>query len=126
MITLQGTVISGEQIGERQGYPTANFRRHILRGSNLTDGVYIARTSLGGRQYRALLVIGVRGKRKQRQGKVELYILSYPKQVMYGRRVRFHVYKKIRPLYTYARERDLIARIKKDIQEARAYRYPHA
>ncbi len=124
MITLTGKVIPGEQIGERQGYPTANFRKHILRGTDLSDGVYIARTTINKRQYRALLVIGVPGKRVQRQGKVELYILSYPRQVMYGKHITFSVYKKLRPLYTYIRERDLLARIKKDVQAARAYQYP--
>lgn len=124
MITITGTVIPGEQIGERQGYPTANFTRHHLRGRRLADGLYIASTAINGRWYRAILVIGVRGIRRQRNGKVELYILDHPKRVMYGKKITFSVYKKLRPLITFDREVDLLRQIQKDIQDTRRYRYP--
>lgn len=123
-LLIQGVVIRGEQIGERQGFPTANFSRSVLRGTNLTAGVYIAHTVLRSRRYRALAVIGVPGKRIQKRGKVELYILNYPRQVLYGRRVEFIVHKKIRPLYWYQRESALIMRIRRDVEIARQHQFP--
>ncbi|MBI5037425.1 MAG: riboflavin kinase [Candidatus Kerfeldbacteria bacterium] len=123
-VVVQGMVIRGEQIGERQGYPTANFSGSVLRGTGLTAGVYVARTVLRGRSYRALAVFGVPGKRIQKRGKTELYILNHPNRVLYGQRISFIVYKKIRPLYWYQREAALLARIRRDIRIARAYRYP--
>ncbi|MFZ6035593.1 MAG: riboflavin kinase [Patescibacteria group bacterium] len=124
LITISGTVISGEQIGERQGYPTANFSRHVLRRSGLGNGIYIASITIGTRWYRAVAVIGVPGVRVQRRGKVELYIIDYPRRELYGRRLQFVVYKKIRPIRRYRQSADLMARIRADIRAARKFHYP--
>ncbi|MDP2685551.1 MAG: riboflavin kinase, partial [bacterium] len=44
MEVIKGKVIHGENIGQKQGYPTANLSRRVLVNKKISKGVYIAET----------------------------------------------------------------------------------
>lgn len=119
-ILISGKVIRGENIGEKQGYPTANLSPIVLRHKKISSGVYIAKTKLKNKWYRSILIIGVPGVKIQKKGKVESYLLDYNKQI-YGCQLVIEVVKKIRPINKYKNTPALIARIKKDISVVRDY-----
>ena len=120
MEILRGKVIRGEQIGEKQGYPTANLSRRVLANKKISNGVYVAETKIGNKIYKSLLVVGVPGIKKQKVGKVEVYFLKF-KGNLYGQQIEVKPLKKIRPLFEYDEHIKLIARIKMDIRMAENY-----
>lgn len=120
MRVLKGKVIHGENIGKKQGYPTANLSRRVLLNKNITNGVYISETNLLNKKYPSILVVGVPGVCKFKKGKVEIFLLN--KRInLYGKEIVVCVLKKIRPLYFYRDRTKLLARIKKDIITTKNY-----
>lgn len=119
-VQISGKVIRGENIGEKQGYPTANLSPSVLRNKKIGSGVYIAKTKLKNKWYRSILIIGVPGVKIQKKGKVESYLLDYNQQI-YGCQLVIEVVKKIRPIKKYKNIPALITRIKKDISVVRDY-----
>jgi len=120
MEILKGKVIKGENIGEKQGYPTANLSRRVLNNKNITNGVYIAATIYNNRKYKTILIIGVPGIKKQKKGKVEILFLNFKKNI-YGKNILAQPLTKIRPLKFYSDHNKLIARIEKDIAITKNY-----
>jgi len=120
MRVIKGKVIHGENIGEKQGYPTANLSRRVLIKKNITNGVYISETNLLNKKYASILVVGVPGVRKFKKGKVEIFLL-YKRINLYGKEIVVRVLKKIRPLVIYRDNIKLLARIKKDTKIAKNY-----
>jgi len=122
MIVVRGTVIKGENIGERLGYPTANFSKRVIGNKKISRGVYIANAILGKKEYPALFVLGVPGFKRFKSGKVETYLIGRKNSSrLYGRKLTVRIYKKIRPLKKYSLGKELISRIKKDIKQAKKY-----
>lgn len=117
MRVLKGKVIKGENIGKKQGYPTANLSRRVLIGKNLSPGVYIACATMGRRDYQALVIIGVPSKKDPQQGKVEVFFLDF-KGNLYGKYIFVKIFKKIRPLKFYQDHEKLLNRIRRDITVA--------
>ncbi|MFA6098999.1 MAG: riboflavin kinase [Patescibacteria group bacterium] len=122
MKQISGKIIRGENIGERLGYPTANFSKRSLGRNKIAKGVYAAKAVLGHKEYIALLVMGVPGFKRFKKGKIETYLIGRrDSNYLYGRTLVVKIFKKIRPLKKYTEEKLLIARIKKDIKTARRY-----
>lgn len=57
---LEGTVVSGYQVGRRIGFPTANLRVKEPDKLIPADGVYAVRVALDGKQLNGMLSIGRR------------------------------------------------------------------
>jgi len=120
MKIIKGTVIHGDKIGKKQGYPTANLSRRVLIYKKLNKGVYVATVELKKRTYKALLVIGIPGIKKQKKGKVEVYLLNYQGN-LYNKKLVVRVYKKLRGIKYYKHKVALKKQIYKDIQAAKKY-----
>ena len=56
--TLTGTVVKGQQLGRRIGFPTANIRVPHPAKLIPANGVYLATTSICGEHHRVMLNIG--------------------------------------------------------------------
>jgi len=120
MKILTGKVIHGENIGEKQGYPTANLSPRVLINKKLDKGVYISKTTVGNKKCPSLLIIGVPGVKIQKEGKVEVYILNSRDRI-YSRKIKVEIVKKLRPLVFYKNRRRLLAQIKKDEKTTKQY-----
>ncbi len=120
MENLTGRVIYGENIGDKQGYPTANLSRRVLFNKKISTGVYIAKTTYNQKKYKSILVIGVPGEIKQKKGKVEIFFLNFNRNI-YHKKIEVKPLKKIRPLFFYREHHKLLARIKKDIKITKDY-----
>jgi len=121
MRIIKGTVIRGEKIGKKLGYPTANLSRRVFGRRKMRNGVYAAEVLFGGTTYRALLVIGVPGVRRRfNKGKVEVYLLRF-RGNLYGKKLMVRAYKKLRPIKSYADVTTLKRRIRLDIRQVRHY-----
>ncbi len=120
MEVIKGNVIHGESIGKKQGYPTANLASEVLKDNNIAKGVYIADVFLESKKYHGILVIGVSGIKIQKNGKVEIYLLDY-KGDLYSKEIIIKPIEKIRSLVTFKNNKDLLKRIKEDINIATNY-----
>jgi len=118
--SIKGKVIRGENIGNKQGYPTANLSGRVLVNKKINKGVYIAETLLNNEKYKSILIIGVPGIKKFKKGKVEIYLLNY-RGNLYGKSISVQLIKKIRPLVFYQDHNKLLSQIRKDISIAKDY-----
>lgn len=118
-----GRVVRGAQEGRKTGYPTANFDSRMLREYKLDRGVYAALALTPSRTrpaplsrgdfrngFPAAVIVGVKGKG-------EAHYIGR-RVSCYGKYIAVLILKKIRPLRTFARRRDLIRTIRRDIRTA--------
>lgn len=88
---LQGYVIKGLQNGSKISFPTANL---LLNKENLLlNGVYFGIVILNQKKYKAMINIGLNPTIScNNQIKVEVYILDLPKQELYNRYLKIHIF----------------------------------
>jgi riboflavin kinase/FMN adenylyltransferase len=117
--TVEGKVIRGDHRGSGIGFPTANL--HVREQMLPAYGVYITVTELDGVQWPSVTNIGVRPTVDGSKVSVETHILGYPKEQLYGRRLRVGLVKKIRDEMKFESLDSLIRQIGKDVEQARAF-----
>ncbi|MEK7569706.1 MAG: riboflavin kinase [Patescibacteria group bacterium] len=99
---IRDIVRKGRGYGKKIGYPTIN----INNKSKIKHGVYAGVVRLGKRNYRAGIVIGENA---------EAYLVGYRGNA-YGRTATMEVGKFIRKFKKFKTEKELIAQIKKDLE----------
>lgn len=106
----------GKGYGRTIGFPTINLdRRSFARMKEKPgEGVYTGMAAVGGKTYRAGIVIGP----KDRRGlpRVEAHLIGF-KGNAYGKRASVMPEKFIRKFKKYGSEKELIVQIKKDLAE---------
>jgi riboflavin kinase/FMN adenylyltransferase len=114
---IRGRVVPGHRRGRLLGFPTAN-----LETSNeiLPEGVFITRTVVRGRAYPSLTSVGTNPTFGPHPLSVETLLLGFAGS-LYGAGVAVRFLKKIRPTRAFADADSLTARIRRDIDEARAW-----
>jgi riboflavin kinase / FMN adenylyltransferase len=109
-----GTVVKGDTLGRKLGYPTANIDPHneVVPPS----GVYAVRVALEGKKYTGILNIGyrptIKGDKQMSQA-VEAHIFDFEGDV-YGCDIEITFEKWIREETRFPNKNDLVAQIKKD------------
>ena len=119
--SLFGSVISGERIGRKLGFPTANIDPQ--NEVHPPSGVYAVRIKLDDRTYPGVLNIGYRPTLKKRddlEPAIEAHIIGFTERI-YGRLIEIIFYKKIRQEKHFADKEELIAQIRLDVEEAMRY-----
>lgn len=116
MKILRGIVIHGEKIGRTLGYPTANLTTRAWRRSGLGTGLYAGISVIRGVRYPAVVILGVPGKRIQRRGKAEVYLVGWHGR-LYGKRLEVQIRKKLRPVLAFRTRTALLRQIKRDIRQ---------
>jgi riboflavin kinase/FMN adenylyltransferase len=116
--TILGTVIRGEQLGRKLGFPTANLSAHSEQFP--PNGVYVAEARLGGALYRGVANLGFRptvtaGKSERL---LELYLFDLDREI-YGEEMEVRFLRYIRPEQKFADLEALKAQIAADVQQAR-------
>jgi riboflavin kinase/FMN adenylyltransferase len=116
---LAGTVIRGEQMGRRLGFPTANLD---VTGLVLPpNGVYAVHADAKGKRYRAVLNIGTRPTLNSNELRlsVEAHLLDYEGD-LYGEELELSFVDRLRDERKFPSVSALQAQISLDIQDAKS------
>lgn len=98
------------------GFPTAN----INLNKAIPEGIYISQAKLGKSISPALTFIGKAETFNEKIFQSETYILDFKKDI-YGKWLSIKLLKKIRENKKFKSPQELIAQMKKDEKEARAF-----
>jgi riboflavin kinase/FMN adenylyltransferase len=114
---ISGQVVRGAERGRRIGVPTANI---TPANEILPEGVFITETVWKGRPLPSVTSIGTNPTFGRNPLSVETHILDgrFP---LYGAGLVLRFLSRIRPTRRFRNAGSLLARIRKDIEAARAY-----
>lgn len=116
--SLCGTVIHGDGIGQKIGFPTANIdvgdRYKMMPG----DGVYAALANFDGTWRQAVVDIGTRPTVGGETHRVEAHLIDFSSKI-YGRIMELSFCSRIRDEKRFSMLEELESQIVKDVAEAR-------
>jgi len=115
---LLGSVVPGDRLGQRLGYPTANLdlERAVLRPKR---GLYLAHACWPGNHGAGLLYIGERPTVGGRGERCELHLLVSPAAELYGERMEVQLLERLRDDRAFPSEESLVGQITRDVAEAK-------
>jgi riboflavin kinase/FMN adenylyltransferase len=116
--TILGTVVSGEKLGRKLGFPTANLSAHSEQFP--PNGVYVAEARLAGTLYRGVANLGYRptisaGKPERL---LELHLFDLEREI-YGEEMEVRFLRYLRPEQKFENVEALKAQIARDVEQAR-------
>ena len=114
---FSGTVVKGQQIGRKIGFPTANIE--IAQSFKLipSNGAYAVRVSINGLIRPGMMNIGVKPTVGKHSKTIEVNIFNFSGEI-YGNQLKVEVIKQIRPEMKFADMGQLTQRLKIDSQMA--------
>lgn len=118
--SIDGTVQSGQQLGSKLGFPTANIspREYIVLPHN---GVYVTKTLVDGKLYESVTNVGT--KPTTGQGNpigLETHIFNFNKNI-YNRTIEVFFISRIRNEKIFSSMDELVQQVEKDIAYAEEY-----
>jgi len=119
---LSGTVIQGNHLGRKIGYPTANINPHTAYKLIPKDGVYAVKVEVEDKLYFGMLNIGVRPTLDSANPVkvIEVHILDYEGDI-YDRDIIIYFIKRIRDEQRFSGLESLRNQLEKDEHEIRAF-----
>lgn len=118
---MSGVVIHGAHLGRQIGYPTANFvpPREL---APLADGIYASLARLpGDRAPRpAMTYVGTRPTIDDGERQIETHLFDFDQDI-YGAEMTVDILGRLRPDATFSTLEELVAQLRKDERDARAY-----
>ncbi len=116
--TILGTVVRGEQLGRKLGFPTANLSAHSEQFP--PNGVYVAEARLAGSLHRAVANLGFRPTVNAAQAErlLELHLFDLDREV-YGEEMEVRFLRYLRPEKKFENVEALKAQIALDVEQAR-------
>ncbi|MEX2054965.1 MAG: riboflavin kinase [Candidatus Andersenbacteria bacterium] len=116
---ISGVVVRGDSRGKALGFPTANLVLDRLH-EQPADGIYAARvrTMPATTEWPAVAHVGPRPTFAGASATVEVHLLNFPDQSLYGQTLLVQFLTKIREVQKFATVPDLIAAIQDDCQKA--------
>ena len=116
--TILGTVVAGEKLGRKLGFPTANLSAHSEQFP--PNGVYVIEARRSGTLHRGVANLGYRptvsGEKAERL--LELHLFDLDRDI-YGEEVEVRFLRYLRPEQKFENLETLKAQIARDITEAR-------
>ena len=114
---LEGTVVSGYQVGRKIGFPTANLRVDFPYKLIPSIGVYAVRVQVAGQQWKGMLSIGYRPTINNGNDlSIEVHILDFQGDI-YNQKMRLEFVEFLRPEIKFDSIDELIAQMHKDKEE---------
>ena len=111
---LEGTVVSGYQVGRKIGFPTANLRVDFPYKLIPSIGVYAVRVQVAGQQWKGMLSIGYRPTINNGNDlSIEVHILDFQGNI-YNQKMRLEFFDFLRPEIKFNSVDELILQIQKD------------
>ena len=116
--TILGTVVAGQQLGRKLGFPTANLAAHNEQFP--PDGVYAVEASWRGKIYPGVVNLGCRPTVAEPGGErlLELHLFDFGAEI-YGDDVEVCFRRFLRPERRFANLDELRAQIARDSEQAR-------
>lgn len=118
--TILGTVIAGEKLGRKLGFPTANLSAHSEQFP--PNGVYVIEARRAGTLHRGVANLGYRptvsGKQPERL--LELHLFDFDKEI-YGEEMEVRFLRYLRQEQRFESLEALKAQIARDVEEARGF-----
>lgn len=116
--SILGTVVRGDQIGRKLGFPTANLSAHNEQFP--PNGVYAVDAVLDGERLKGIVNIGVRPTIAHATGVrlLELHIFDFDRDI-YGQDIEVFFRAFIRPEQKFSGLDELKGQIAKDVEQAR-------
>ncbi|HVO65157.1 MAG TPA: bifunctional riboflavin kinase/FAD synthetase [Syntrophales bacterium] len=113
---ISGTVIPGKSRGAALGIPTANIKpdKELLPA----QGVYAVAVDLRGERYQGVLNIGFNPTFSDSELSVEVFLLNFNGDI-YGEKLNIFFIERIRDEIKFDKPEQLVAQIKKDIDQAK-------
>jgi riboflavin kinase/FMN adenylyltransferase len=116
--TILGTIVRGEQLGRKLGFPTANLSAHSEQFP--PNGVYVTEARIHGTLYRGVANLGFRptiaAAKPERLLELHLFDLD---QELYGEEMEVRFLRYLRPERKFADVEALKAQISDDVRQAR-------
>ena len=116
--TILGTVIAGEKLGRKLGFPTANLSAHSEQFP--PNGVYVVEARRAGNLQRGVANLGYRptvsGERSERL--LELHLFDLDRDI-YGEELEVRFLHYLRPEQKFENVAALKAQIARDVEQAR-------
>lgn len=110
---LSGTVIKGEQLGRKLGYPTANLYPDDPYKLIPAKGVYLVDTEVDGEHHYGMLNIGTKPTVGDFELGLEVNILDFDRDI-YGRKLTLHFIHRIRDEVKFNSLDELVSAIDSD------------
>jgi len=111
---LKGTVVKGEQIGRKIGFPTANLSISCPYKLIPGNGVYACKAYLNGKAIPAMMNIGVKPTiNDKNQRSVEVHLIDFSKD-LYQSEVRVELIKRIRQEKKFPSLKELTLQLEDD------------
>jgi riboflavin kinase/FMN adenylyltransferase len=116
--TILGTVVHGEAVGNKIGYPTANLSAHSEQFP--PNGVYFAEAWLHGVQHHGVINLGLRPtvNRDEALRTLEIHLLDFEKDI-YGEDLEVRFLRYLRPEKKFESLDALRQQIDADVRQAR-------
>jgi riboflavin kinase/FMN adenylyltransferase len=115
---VSGSVIAGKGRGSALGFPTANMEPH--KELLPAKGVYAALVNLNGKQYQAVLNIGLNPTFGDVGLSLEVHLMGFPPENIYGQSLDILFIERIREERRFLSLEELVAQISKDTKQALA------
>lgn len=118
VVSFTGIVIYGQQIGRKIGFPTANLS--VDQDVVLPHGVYGVTVEIDSREYEGVINVGVKPTFHKQAETVhyEVHLFDFAEH-LYGQRLRVNVCFFVRAEKSFAGVDELIAQIRRDVEETR-------
>ena len=116
--TILGTVVRGEHLGKKIGFPTANLSAHNEQFP--PNGVYFAQAKLNGVIYSGVVNLGYRPTMSSDQSErvLEIHLLDFDRDI-YGKDIEVRFVQYLRPEQKFDNVDALVRQIERDVQQAR-------
>jgi riboflavin kinase / FMN adenylyltransferase len=116
--SVVGTVIGGDKVGKKLGFPTANLSAHSEQFP--PNGVYFAEAWVDGVLHHGVVNLGVRPTvaEGEPQRTLEIHLLDF-NQDIYGQEIEVRFLQYLRPEKKFPNLEALTSQIEADVQQAR-------
>jgi riboflavin kinase/FMN adenylyltransferase len=115
--TILGTVVRGDNLGKKIGFPTANLSAHNEQFP--PNGVYLARATLDGMVYPGVVNLGYRPTvSSEKQRVLEIHLFDFARDI-YGNDLEVRFIRYLRPEKKFETVEALARQIEADVKQAR-------
>jgi riboflavin kinase / FMN adenylyltransferase len=116
--SILGTVVGGDRLGQKIGFPTANLSAHNEQFP--PNGVYFAQATLDGVVYPGVINLGYRPTVSSAKPErvLEIHLLDFDRDI-YGKDVEVRFVRYLRPEQKFETVHALAQQIELDVQQAR-------
>ena len=116
--SIVGTVVPGDNLGKKLGFPTANLSAHSEQFP--PDGVYFAEAWLEGVLHHGVVNLGMRPTvaKDRPQRTLEIHLLDFNHDI-YGREIEIRFLQYLRPEKKFPNVDALVRQIENDVSQAR-------